>query len=78
MSPQNIIGERVRLARIKARPPITQTDLAARLQTLGLQVDQAAVSRIESGSHEVTDVEVAIIAKALGVKVGWLFSESED
>ncbi len=78
MSPKNIIGERVRLARRRAKPPITQIDLAARLQTLGLQVDQAAVSRIESGSHEVTDVEVAMIAKALGVTVGWLFGESEE
>ena len=41
-------------------------------------MDQAAVSRIESGSHEVTDVEVAMIAKALGVTVGWLFGESEE
>jgi len=78
MSPKNIIGERVRIARKKATPPITQIDLAARLQTLGLQVDQAAVSRIESGSHEVTDVETAIIAKALGVTIGWLFGESEE
>ena len=78
MSPRNIIGERVRLARKKANPPITQIDLVARLQTLGLQVDQAAVSRIESSSHEVTDVEVAMIAKALGVTVGGLFGESED
>ena len=78
MSPKNIIGERVRLARKKAKPQITQMDLAARLQILGLPIDQAAVSRIESGSHEVTDVEVAMIAKALGVTVGWLFGESED
>lgn len=78
MSPKNIIGEKVKLARRKAKPPITQIDLAARLQTLGLQVDQAAVSRIESGSHEVTDVEIAMIAKALGVTGGWLFGESND
>jgi transcriptional regulator with XRE-family HTH domain len=78
MVPKNIIGERVRRGRKKARPRITQIDLAARLQTLGLQVDQAAISRIESGSHEVTDVEVAMIAKALGVTVGWLFGESES
>lgn len=78
MSPKNIIGERVRLARKKAKPVITQVDLAARLQTLGLQVDQAAVSRIESGALEVTDIEAATIAKALGVTVGWLFSESDN
>ena len=78
MSPQNIIGERVRLARRQAKPRITQTDLAARLQTLGLQWDQAAISRIEAGMHVVTDVEVATIARALDVKVGWLFGESEN
>jgi len=68
----------VRLARKTAKPPIAQVDLAARLQTLGLPMDQAAVSRIESGSHVVTDVEVAAIAKALGVTVGWLFGETKD
>ncbi len=78
MSSKNIIGERVRLARKAASPPITQIDLAARLQTLGLPIDQAAVSRIEARSHEVTDIEVAMIARALGVTVGWLFGESED
>jgi len=28
--------------------------------------------------HVVTDVEVATIARALDVKVGWLFGESEN
>ncbi len=78
MSSKNIIGERVRLARKKARPPLTQIDLAARLQTMGLPMDQAAVSRIESGFHVVTDMEIAAIAKALGVTVGWLFGETKD
>lgn len=78
MSSKNMVGERVRLARRKARPPITQVDLAARLQSLGLLLDQAAVSRIEYGTHIVTDMEVSAIAKALGVSVGWLFGETED
>jgi transcriptional regulator with XRE-family HTH domain len=76
MTVKNIIGERIRLARIKANPRITQVELAARLQTMGLQVDQAAISRIESGAHEVTDMEVGKIAKALGVTVAWLFGEN--
>ena len=78
MLAKNIIGERVRIARKRVSPPITQVDLAARLQTLGFQIDQAAISRIESGSHEVTDVEVAAIAKVLGVSAAWLFGESID
>jgi transcriptional regulator with XRE-family HTH domain len=77
MSARNIIGSRIRLAREKANPRITQVDLAARLQTLGLQVDQAAISRIESGTHEVTDIEASIIAKSLGVTIGWLFGETK-
>jgi transcriptional regulator with XRE-family HTH domain len=76
MAVKNIIGSRIRIAREKVRPRITQVDLAARLQTLGLQLDQAAISRIESGTHEVTDIEISIIAKALGVTVGWLFGET--
>ena len=77
MDRRNIIGKRVRLARKIAKPEITQNDLAARLQTQGLQLEQAAVSKIESGYREVTDVEVAIIAKALGVSINWLFDESD-
>jgi transcriptional regulator with XRE-family HTH domain len=77
MSARNIIGSRIKLAREITKPRITQVDLAARLQTLGLQIDQAAVSRIESGNHEVTDIEISIIAKALGVTVGWLFGETK-
>ena len=77
MDRRNIIGDRVRLARETAKPRITQNDLAARLQTHGLQLEQAAVSKIESGYREVIDTEVATIAKVLGVTVGWLFGEND-
>jgi len=77
MDGRNIIGDRVRLARKRAKPPIAQTDLAARLQTQGLRLEQAAISKIEAGYREVTDVEAAAIAKALGVTINWLFGESE-
>ena len=77
MNTKNIIGQRIRQAREEAKPRITQIDLAARLQTAGLQIDQAAVSRIESGTHEVTDKEAKIIADALGVTIAWLFDEAK-
>lgn len=78
MEKKNLIGQRIRLARTKANPRITQNDLAARLQIEGLQLDQAAISRIESGTHELTDIEIATIAKVLDVAVGWLFNETTD
>ncbi len=40
---------RVREARLRAAPRITQGGLAARLQVAGLQVDQTAISKIEAG-----------------------------
>ena len=72
----NIVGSRVREARLKRKPPITQGDLAARLQVHGLtQIDQAKVSRIESGVRPVYDYEIVPLAKALGVSVNWLLGE---
>ena len=75
---RNIIGERVRLARERAKPLITQTDLAARLQIEGLRLERVTISKIETGYREVTDVEAVAIAKALSVTVSWLLGESEE
>jgi len=78
MARRNIIGERVQLVRKRAKPPITQTDLAARLQVQGLRLERVTISKIETGYREVTDVEAVAIAKALGVNVSWLLGESEE
>lgn len=78
MAGRNVIGERVRLARERAKPLITQADLAARLQIEGLRLERVTISKIETGYREVTDVETVAIAKALGVTVSWLLGESEE
>lgn len=63
------------MARKKAKPPITQADLAARLQVKELRVDRVTVSKIETGYREVSDIEAAAISEALGVSISWLFGE---
>jgi transcriptional regulator with XRE-family HTH domain len=69
----NIVGPRVRQARLNAQPPVTQSDLAARLQVLGLgYMDQAKISRIENGDRPVYDYELIALAQALKVSVEWL------
>jgi len=78
MARRNIIGKRVRLARERAKPLITQADLAARLQIEGLSLERVTISKIETGYREATDVEAVAIAKALGVTVSWLLDESEE
>ena len=78
MEKKNIVGDRVKHARKKAKPPITQLDLLARLQLLGIKIDQSAISKIESGQRPVTDIEVVALAKALKVSVAWLLKEADD
>lgn len=69
---RNVVGKRVREVRKQAKPPITQKDLVARLQILGLKVDQSTISKIEQGTRPVSDFEVVVLAKALKVSVAWL------
>jgi HTH-type transcriptional regulator, cell division transcriptional repressor len=72
---RNIIGKRVYQARKKATPPITQTDLIARLQLSGVMLDQSTLSKIENGQRPVTDIEIIALAKALKVSSAWLLGE---
>lgn len=67
---KNLCGNRVKEAR--ARLNITQTDLAARLQVAGITMERDSVSRIEIGTRFVTDYELAVLAKILGVSMEWL------
>lgn len=76
MQRRNIIGSRVCKARKEAK--ITQIDLAARLQVLGIKIDQTGLSKLESGNRPVTDIEVAAIAKILKVPISQLFEDDSD
>jgi len=72
---RNVVGPRVRQARKLATPRVSQVDLAARLQLMGLKIDQPAVSKIEQGRRPVLDLEVVALAKALKVSAAWLLGE---
>jgi transcriptional regulator with XRE-family HTH domain len=74
---RNVVGPRVRQARKLARPPVSQVDLAARLQLLGLRIDQSAISKMEQGRRPVLDTEVVALAKALKVSAAWLLGEAD-
>jgi transcriptional regulator with XRE-family HTH domain len=75
--PLNLIGKRVKQARLFQKPRLTQTNLASKLQIEGLDIDQSQVSKIENGTRPVTDIEVAIIARILGVSSSWLLGETD-
>jgi transcriptional regulator with XRE-family HTH domain len=76
-TPRNQIGTRIRQARLNCQPAVSQDDLAGRLARQGILLDRSAISRIETHSRYLMDYEIAAIAKALKVSVGWLFGERE-
>lgn len=74
----NICAERVRLARALQKPPITQGDLACRLQLMGMEMTDIIISRIEKNQRHVCDAELKMLAKALGVSMEWLCGDGDD
>ena len=43
---------------------------------MGVDLDRTAISKIETGTRSVTDVEIVAICKALDIEVASLFGES--
>ena len=76
-TPRNQIGTRIRQARLNRKPAVSQDDLAGRLARQGILIDRSAISRIETHSRYLMDYEIAAIAKALKISVGWLFGERD-
>ena len=74
----NICADRVRLGRALQKPPITQEELARRMQFMGMEITPLIISRIEKNQHHVCDAELKMLAKALGVSMDWLCGEGED
>jgi transcriptional regulator with XRE-family HTH domain len=73
--PLNIIGSRVREARLSHKPPLTQDQLSGKLAAARVSIDRAGVSKIEIGVRSVLDYELKALAKVLGVSAGWLLGE---
>jgi transcriptional regulator with XRE-family HTH domain len=69
---RNISGKRVAKARGAKKPPLTQEELSGRLALLGVQMDRAAVAKVENNLRRVLDYELKALSIALGVSVDWL------
>lgn len=75
---ENICAERVRLGRALQKPPMTQDDLARKIQFMGMDMTPLIISRIEKNQRHVCDAELRILAKALGVTMDWLCGDSDE
>jgi len=62
---KNIISEKLKT--IREEKGLSQSSLAAKLQTMNVNIDQQMISRIEKNQRQVTDYELAYICKCLSV-----------
>ena len=69
---KNIAGPRIAEARSLCKPPLTQDALSGKLARLGVQLDRAAIAKIESNHRRILDYELKAVAEALRVRVDWL------
>ena len=74
----NVSGRRIKQLRIQMESGWTQSRLARALQLEGMTVDRSGVAKIEGGYRKISDVEIVIIAKALGVTPNELLTDATD
>ena len=68
---KNLIGKN--LKKIRTELKMSQQELSAKLELLGVYVCRGSISRIEDRSRTVTDIELFAIAEVLGVDVKELY-----
>ena len=73
---RNIVGAKV--AQVRKEKGIKQKDLAAALQSRGMDICDTSMSRLEGQNRMVQDFEVPILAEALGVSIEWLLSQEKE
>ena len=71
---RNIVGAKVE--QIRKEKHLKQCELAARLQSLGMDISESSLSRLEGQLRLVQDFEIPILAQVLGVTCEWLLSRT--
>lgn len=72
---KNIIGARIEKKRKEMG--MKQKEFLARLQVEGMDINASGLSKLEGQIRGVFDYEIVILAKVLGVSLGWLLGVDE-
>lgn len=70
----NIAGQHIK--QLRAAHNLSQDQVAARMQLAGIQINQKAISRIESGDRVVTDYELMRFAEIFSITPDELLQSS--
>ena len=66
----NVAGQKIRS--LREASGLSQEQLAAKIQLVGYNINQKAISRIETGERVLADYELIYFANALSVSVNEL------
>ena len=72
---RNLSGPRVRFLREKAG--LSQEQLMAQLQLLGMDAERGVIKRIENGSRFVSDLELRLLSQFFHVSYQYLIDGEE-
>jgi len=70
---KNIIGNK--LSQIRKSKSISQSDLAAKMQIMNVNIDQQIISKIEKNQRQVTDYEFACFCICLHITPDEMLSD---
>lgn len=66
----NIVGKRI--LELRKKQKLSQEELAAKMQLNNIEISQKVISRIEKQERFVTDYELLIFSRVLGVDIYYL------
>ena len=73
---KNLISKR--LAKLRQEHHMSQRDLANKLQLAGYDMDKNVITRIETNSRYVSDLEVKALAEVFHVSYAYLIGGEEE
>lgn len=73
---RNIVGAKI--VRLRRERNIKQKELVAKLQSMGMDISDTSMSRLEGQTRLVQDFEIPILARALEVSVEWLLRQEDE
>lgn len=73
---KNISGERIR--QLRKANKLSQNQLAIKMQTEGVIMEQDVISRIESGQRILVDYELFAMAQIFKVSSDWIIGLSDE
>lgn len=70
---ENLVGKKIES--LRKQKGIKQKDFISRMQTMGIDINPTSYSKLEGQFRLITDKELYVISKLLGISIDSLFEE---